>query len=179
MANWYSDRIGADGSADNSLPTIPTITHVGKAGGRMRIDAPSITVLDSATGDVLRMLRMKSSARIFALYYFTDGGFSASNSCELGLYTANGTYDGAVLDVDLFGAAIDLTSAVDTLTEAFTLGVGGGEDRMKPLWEVYALGAGSDTTDPGVEYDLCMTLSGEDDATSSTLTLGVIYTAGD
>ena len=35
------------------------------------------------------------------------------------------------------------------------------------------------TTGPGVNYDLCMTLNGEDDATSSTLTVSVVYTAGD
>lgn len=179
MANWYSDRIGSDGSADSSLPTIATISSVGIAGGRLRMTHASITVLDSAAADVLRMLRMKSSDRIWAVYYGTDGGFSASSSCELGIYTANSTYDGAVLDVDLFGAAIDVTSAVDVLTEAFSLGALGGEDRMKTFWELAAVGDQSYTVDPKINFDLCMTLNGEDDATSSTLTVDVIYTAGD
>ena len=179
MANWYSDRIGADGSADSSLPTIATISSVGIAGGRLRMTHASITVLDTAAADVLWMLRMKSSDRIWAIYYGTDGGFSASGSSELGIYTANSTYDGAALAVDLFGGSISLTSAVDVLTEAFSLGALGGEDRMKTLWEQLAIGDQSYTVDPKVNFDIAMTLDGNDDVTSSTLTVDVIYTAGD
>ncbi len=179
MANWYSDHFGADGSADSAVAVPVKVSGVGVSGGRQRIKRGTITVLDSAAADVLWMFTMKSGDYLYKLETYTDGGFSASNSCELGLYTSSPTHDGAVLDVDLFGAAIDLTSAVDTVTETFSAGALGGEDRGKQLWEQLAVGAGTDTVDPLVNYDVCMTLNGEDDATSSTFVLVAYYTAGD
>jgi len=124
------------------------------------------------------MARFKSSDRILAVYYNTDGGFNASNSAELGFYTGNSTYDGDVLDIDIFGDSIDLTSAVDVLTDAFSLlAAVGGEDRMKTIWELLTLGAQSYTVDPNILVDLCWTLNADDDATSSTLTTTVLYTS--
>ena len=179
MANWYSDHFGADGSADSSVKDPAKISHVGISGGRMRVKRASITVLDSAAADVLWMFSMKSGDRLYKLEHQTDGGFSASSSAELGLYTYAETHDGAVLDVDLFGAGQDVTSALDVATEVFDDGALGGEDRGKQLWEQLAVGAGSDTVDPFVQYDFCLTLNGEDDATSSTYVLIAHYVAGD
>lgn len=178
MANWFSDHYGTDGSADSSIADPTKIVNRGISGDSELVKRAEITVLDSASGDVLRLFTMNSGDRLYSLTYGSDGGFNASSSNELGLYTHNVEHDGAVLDVDLFGAAIDLTSAVDASTEALYLGVLGGEDRGKQLWEQLALGAGSDTTDPQVQYDVCLTLSGEDDATSSTLIVVAKYTAG-
>ena len=177
MANWYSDRIGTDGSADSTVGSPFPTTPAGRADGRMRISHSSITVTNTGAADVLWMARFKSSDRVLAVYYNTDGGFNASSSCELGFYTGNSTYDGAVLDVDLYGAAIDLTSALDVLTETFSVGALGGEDRMKTVWECLAVGDQSYTVDPAILVDLCMTLDSDDDATSSTLTLSVLYTS--
>jgi hypothetical protein len=181
MANWYSDHFGVDGSADSAVADPVKVVSAGVGGARARIKRATITVTDTALGDVLWMFTMKSSDRLYALRVYTDGGFSASNSCELGLYTYNSTHNGAVLDVDLFGAALDLTSAVDaeSTAETFAAGALGGEDRGKQLWELLAVGAGSDTVDPLVNYDVCMTLSADDDATASTLALVAEYTAGD
>jgi len=179
MANWYSDHFGADGTDDSTIQSPADLVGAGISHGRLRVKRASITVTDNAAADVCWMFTMKSSDRLYALYHATDGGFSASSSSELGLYTYAATHDGAVLDVDLFGAAIDVTSAIDTLTDTFTAGALGGEDRGKQLWELYAVGAGSDTTDPFVQYDVCLTLDGNDDTTSSTYVLIALYTAGD
>lgn len=179
MARWFSDHYGADGSADSSVADPRIIPSVGVSGGRWRVKRATITVLDTAAADILMMFTLKSSDRLYALYINTDGGFSASNSAEVGLYTYARTHDGAVLDVDLFGAAQDLTSAIDVLTEILTSGALGGEDRGKTLWEQLAVGAGSDTVDPMAKYDFAITLNGEDDATSSTAVLWAIYTSGD
>ncbi len=178
MANWYSDHFGTDGSEDSSIADPTKIVHGSVSGNSLLIKRAEITVLDSAAADVLWMFTMKSGDRLYKLEHQTDGGFSASSSAELGLYTYAKTHDGAVLDVDLFGAGQDVTSALDVATEVFDDGALGGEDRGKELWELLAVGAGSDTVDPVVEYDFCLTLNGEDDATSSTYVLTAYYTAG-
>ena len=175
MANWYSDHFGADGSEDSSIASPAKVVSSGVDHGRKRIARAEITVLDSAAADVLWMFTLKSGDRLYTLEHYTDGGFSASSSCELGLYTSSAAHDGAVLDVDLFGASLDVTSAIDTYTETFTAGALGGEDRGKQLWEQLFVGAGSDTVDPLVNYDFCLTLNGEDDATSSTYVLIATY----
>ena len=179
MANWYSDHFGTDGSEDSSIADPLKVVSSGVNHGRYRVARGEITVLDSAAADVLWMFTLKSGDRLYRLENYNDGGFSASSSAELGLYTSSRTHDGAVLDVDLFGAAIDVTTAVDTVIDAkaetFSAGALGGEDRGKRLWEQLAVGAGSDTTDPLVNYDFCLTLNGEDDATSSTYVLIAYY----
>ncbi|MES0386005.1 MAG: hypothetical protein ABUJ98_15655, partial [Hyphomicrobium sp.] len=180
MANWYSDIFGADGSADSAIASPKTIAARGKQGDELLVKRATITVLDSAAADVCWMFSMGSGDRLYELRYGYDGGWSASSSSELGLYTFAETHDGAVLDVDLFGASIDLsTAAVDITTETFSAGALGGEDRGKQMWQLLEIGATqSYTVDPGVRYDLCMTLSGNDDATSSTLVVYALYTAG-
>jgi hypothetical protein len=179
MANWYSNHFGADGDGDTAAAHPNIVVPVGIGHARVRIKSASITVTDTAATDVLRMFTMKSSDRLWALYTQTDGGFSASNSAEVGLFTVNDTHTGAVLDVDLFGAGQDYTSALDTLTEIFTSGALTGISRMKHMWEIYKVGAGTDTVDPQVKYEFGITLQGNDDATSSTATLTAVYTAGD
>jgi hypothetical protein len=181
MANWYSDHFGADGSADSTVAVPATTVGAGVSHGRLRVKRASITVLDTAASDVLWMFTMKSSDRLYLLCHGYDGGWSASSSSALGLYTSSGTHDGAVLDVDLFGASIDLsTAAVDVFTETFSAGALGGEDRGKQMWSLLEIGATqSYTADPFVEYDVCMTINGNDDATSSTYVLWAVYTSGD
>lgn len=178
MADWFSDHFGADGSADTAAADPITIVAPGVGGNRLRVKRAEITVTDTAANDVLRMMTFKSSDRFYAMYINTDGGCSASSSADVGLYTYNSAHTGAVIDVDLFDAAVDLTSAIDDLEEILTDGALGGEDRGKPLWEQLAVGAGSDTTDPGVLYDVGIALTGEDDATSATIVLWVLYGGG-
>ncbi len=178
MANWYSDHFGTDGSADSTIASPTKIVHASVNGLALLVKRAEITVLDSAAADVLWLFTMKSGDRIYKLEQQTDGGFSASSSAELGLYAYNANHNGAVLDVDLFGAAQDVTSALDVVTEVFDDGALGGEDRGKELWELLAVGAGSDTSDPDSQYDFCLTLNGEDDATSSTYVLIAWYTPG-
>jgi hypothetical protein len=179
MANWYSDHFGTDGSADSTIASPKKIVQRGLSGDGKLIRRASITVLDSALGDVLWMFTVGSGDRLLSLTYGSDGGFNSSSSNELGLYTHNDDHDGAVLDVDLFGAGIDLTSAVDASTEALYLGAIDGEDRGKQMWELLELGADQGkTADPGLKYDVCLTLNANDDATSSTFILVAEYTAG-
>jgi hypothetical protein len=125
------------------------------------------------------MFVLKSSDRLWALYHNTDGAADANSSAEVGIFTVNDTHTGAVLDVDLFGAAHDIsTAALDVLTEIFSSGAAGGEDRMKTMWAIYALGAGSDSVDPQVSYEFGMTTSADDTA-EYVYTLTALYTSGD
>ncbi len=175
MANWYSDQFGTDGSEDTTVATPTKVSSSGVHKGRKRIARGTITVLDTAAADVLWMFTLKSSDRLYTLEHYTDGGFNSSSSNELGIYTSSITHDGAVLDVDLYGASLDLTTAIDTYTETFSAGALGGEDRGKTLWEQLAVGDQTYTTDPGIDLDFCLTLNANDDATSSTYVLIATY----
>lgn len=178
MSDWYSNHFGIDGTDDAAAahPNIKVPVGIGHA--KMYVKSASITVPATvAAADVLRMFTLRSSDRLWALYHNTDGAADASNSAEVGIYAVNANHTGAVLDVDLFGAAHDLsTAALDVLTEIMTSGAAGGEDRLKTMWEIFFLGAGTDEVDPEVKYELCTTLNGDDTA-AFVYTLTAIYTA--
>ena len=63
---------------------------------------------------------------------------------------------GAVIDVDLFGSAIDVNAGLartDEFTEAGTLD---DEDRWKHLWQIATVGAATYTTDPFEDWDIVL-----------------------
>ena len=99
---------------------------------------------------------------------------------NLGLYLAGENHDGAVQDVDLFCSALDISTAAidrtDALVEAATLA---GTDRGKTVWEQLAVGAGTDTVDPEVWYDVVGVPSTSCATADTTIVLEAYYTAGD
>jgi len=126
----------------------------------------------------------KSSDQIIDIRFYTDGGGTAG-AFNLGLWTttfSDGAPTHTVADVDLYasakatGTAILHGSAIATVfTEAATLD---DFDRGKALWAQLAIGAGSDTTDPGVTYALIADISTTIDA-ANELAFEVEYVAGD
>lgn len=181
MANFFSDWYAASSAAADtgSILEPPKIAPIGTGHSRIRYARGEVTVGDTALGDVLRFFHLKSGDRLLELLISVNAGWSASNSAELGLFTYQDDRAGAVLDVDLFGAAIDMSTAALDRTDCFALGAAAGVDRGKTLWELYALGAGGDTSDPKVVYQFGVTLNGNDDATSSTAVLEAYYVSGD
>lgn len=94
-----------------------------------------------------------------------------SGAADIGIYrtTADG---GAVVDVDFYASAQSIASAITTGTEvqheadATDAGVGFGlADLEKPLWQRLQL-----TADPGVLYDVVVTLTA---ATTAAGTIGL------
>lgn len=176
MATYFSDWYGADGVDDTSLPANPKILASAVKGGMVQFYRAEATVSDMAAADDIRLMTLKRTDRLWALYLQTDGGFDVSNSVELGIWTPGDAHDGAMIDVDLFGAAHDLTSALDVLTEVFTSGAAGGEDRGKQLWEIAATGAPSYTeeADAPLEFDIAIDGVGNDTTAGTVVLIALV-----
>lgn len=108
---------------------------------------------DDASASIFRFLEVPSNARILDVLY-TGADATTAGAIDVGIYktTANG---GAVVDADFFASAFALTAGPDTDTN---LRDEGGfyttAERAKPLWEALGL-----TSDPGVMYDVCATVT--------------------
>lgn len=89
---------------------------------------------------------------------------------DIGLYkdTANG---GAVVDADFFASALSLVSALTKAEQVYESGVITTANSEKPLWELLGL-----SSDPGLVYDVAMTLTAATDA-AHTVMVEVDYTA--
>ena len=195
MANMYSDHFNTGGSSGTGTAGVATLAGeltldaqrrapAGIGHARLRVKIARIQVGTAAgIGDVLRMMSFKSGDRIGSIQVHSDGGCT-NGTAHLGLYLSGMNHDGAVLDYDLFGASMNLKTAADTDTveerEAmFFAGALEEMDRWKPLWVNRAEGAGSDTVDPMLDYDLCFYV---DEAVSVALVevvVQVLYTSGD
>lgn len=179
MATYYSDLIGADGDNDTTLPAVTKINSPGSSHGRVRYKRASVTAMPLTT-DTVRMMTMRSGDRLRSLTLSTDAN-STAGAVNVGLYLRGGpSHGGAVVDADLFASAVDTTTAAldqtDVLVEAATIV---GTDRGKTLWEMAALGDGTDTSDPVVEYDIVITPSTSLTVADSILVLEAEYVAGD
>lgn len=121
----------------------------------------SVGMLEAANGDdiasIYRLCRVPANARISQVLLSCD----AITTCagDVGVYKT--TRDGgAVVDVDFFGSAVSLASALlnsDITHEADPADAGAGfgkADVEKPLWEALGL-----TADPGGAYDIAITLT--------------------
>ena len=176
MAVYFSDHFNSTSGA-TSLADPTQIVSAGVNGGRLRYKKGTIT--DTVTsGEVMRFFTMKSSDRLIELHISSDGG-SDAGAVNVGIYLAGTNHDGAVVDADLFGSAVTISTAIDRTdawTESTTLD---GTDRGKALWAQAAVGAGSDTSDPGVLYDICCVASTTFTTADSIITLEAVYTAGD
>ena len=131
-----------------NLDAVPAVMNeVGKSGGRIRIAQDDFEV---ATGnfqanDIVHLCRLPSNARILQFKLYVD---AAGGSCttHAGLYTTAG----AVVDIDFFATAVDISSAVtgtDIRFEAANITT--MSDR---LWENAAA-----SSDPGGHYDISLT----------------------
>jgi hypothetical protein len=87
-----------------------------------------------------------------------------TTAADIGLYqaTLNG---GAVVDADFFASAVSLSGgAISKSDVTFESGAYTLANGAKPLWEALGLSA-----DPGIDYDVVLTLTGAADATGTAL----------
>ena len=187
MADFYSDHYSADQGDTGHFVTLISpsrIVPVGKKHARLRRTAAFLSVpsgQDLADNDVLRFMDLKSGNRLVELFFSMDGNWGATTTFNVGLHLKGAANAGAVVDEDLFGSAIDWSGAiarVDYFTEAATLD---NWDRGKTLWELAAIGAGTDTVDPMAMYTITATCSQDISATSALVEMLVeaYYIAGD
>jgi hypothetical protein len=155
----------------------------GQGHGRERIKRAYMNVGTAAgIGDELRFMQFKSGDRLHELFVLTDGGCTAG-AMDLGLYLSGLNHDGAVLDVDLFCSALVLSTATVWAAAAAEIMIESAvltdQDRGKPLWEILAVGAGTDTVDPMLDYDLTGVVTTARTAAVTNIVVFARYTSGD
>lgn len=91
---------------------------------------------------------------------------------DVGLYKTTGD-GGAVVDVDFFASALSLSGGALSKSEIVNenTAVATPANGEKPIWELLGL-----TSDPGISYDVVLTLTAAADAAGSVL-LEIDYTA--
>ena len=162
MTVFYSDHYSADMSATGHWSTLLAPAKqvtVGKKHSRIRRSAAWCLIpatADLADNDEIHLLDMKSSDRLIELFVSCDAGYATTATFNYGLYDKA---TGLAVDEDLFAAAYDQQNEVarfDVFDQADTLA---DWDRGKTLWELAAIGAGSDTVDPQLVYTIVATAS--------------------
>ena len=168
MATYYGSALAAVNTtlSDNFTP------HVSVVHGRQRIARSTVTVL-ALTTDLVRMISLRSTDRLFELYLAGNGGATAG-ATDVGAYYAGDAHDGAVIDADEFATAVTSPSTAagaDVFAEAAT---SREVLRGAPLWEAVGLSA-----DPGGYIDITMTPSTSFTAAAPIMVMTAHYVAGD
>ena len=151
----------------DATPVVFNSPRVDGGPERVAVATAAITSGDDIAS-TYRMFRVPSNAVMTDLKIYSPD-IGTTTIADIGLYAADG---GAVVDADFFASALSLKdgalNGTDVLHEAavFTIANSG-----KELWSALAL-----TSDPGVFYDVTLTLTGAADATATVKLLGR-YTA--
>lgn len=151
----------------DATPVVFNSPRVDGGPERVAVATAAITSGDDIAS-TYRMFRVPSNAVMTDLKIYSPD-IGTTTIADIGLYAADG---GAVVDADFFASALSLKdgalNGTDVLHEAavFTIANSG-----KELWSALAL-----TSDPGVFYDVTLTLTGAADATGTVKLLGR-YTA--
>lgn len=151
----------------DATPVVFNSPRVDGGPERVAVATAAITSGDDIAS-TYRMFRVPSNAVMTDLKIYSPD-IGTTTIADIGLYAADG---GAVVDADFFASALSLKdgalNGTDVLHEAavFTIANSG-----KELWSALAL-----SSDPGVFYDVTLTLTGAADATATVKLLGR-YTA--
>ncbi len=189
MTDFFSNHYGpAVGATDHFTTQVNprALVSPGLRHSRVRRSAAQLTVPNGQTmadNDVIRLLDLKSGDRLVQLLFSMDANWGSTADFNIGLYLKNGpANDGAVVDEDLFAGQIDWSGAI-TRVDYFDGANGSLDDwdRGKTLWELAAIGAGSDTSDPQVVYTVATTNSSNnsDAAAAVEFLCEAYYIAGD
>ena len=121
-------------------------------------------------GSVYRLLPVHSTWSLMAIWIYNDA-ITAGTDFDLGLYNPT-SGDSAVVDVNVYGDAIDMSSArtapLDALNEIRDIASVNNQ-----IWQDLGL-----SSDPNLWYDLALTGVTVGSA-AGTLAMTALYTAGD
>lgn len=129
----------------------------------------------AAGASVYRVGKVRSSDFYHQLRIVTTADAGTTTVVDVGLYrTGTATAPGALVDQDFFasslslkdGAIVTTGSGVNAADQTFEAGVAGGliTNAEKRIWECLGL-----TSDPGLEYEVVLTLTGACDGTATAL----------
>jgi len=142
-----------------------TKTNTFVMGGVVREQVATVeTAAADDAGSVYRLFRVHSSWRISQLLIGHDAVTNMSTA-DIGIYDIATVNAGAVVDVDFFADALDISSAssgmVDRTYERANTRI---SDIQKPLWEQLGLSA-----DPLKWYDIAVTATTNDPTAAATI----------
>ena len=176
MADFFGSALSGSGTVSQSTSSF--------AHARQRMTLSRFASAIHQTTANLVIGYFKSSDRILDVRMYSDGAGSAG-ALNLGVDTvefSNGTAERTVLDVDLFASAAATATAIlygsATATRFTEAGILNEYDRGKAFWELAAIGAGTDTVDPGLTYAIVADVSTLITA-ATELAFVVDYVAGD
>ena len=146
----------------DALPRVINNPRVTSGVKQMAIDTAVITSGDSV-GSTYRIAQVPSRALVAAIRVSAPD-IGPTTAADIGVYRT--TLDGgAVVSAASFASAIVLNAgAINKSDVTFESGTYTLANGAKPLWEALGL-----TADPGVDYDIALTLTGAADATGTAL----------
>lgn len=159
----------------NATATPTTLNSANLQHGNLRV-ARAFAVIGSgdSVGSTYRLFRIRSSDLIDGLQVYSPD-IGTTTAGDIGLYRTNGDA-GAVVDVDFIGSAVSLSGgALNGSDLRFEAAAAGGliTNGEKRVWEALGL-----TSDPGLEYDVVLTLTGAADAAGTAL-FRMTYVSGE
>ena len=187
MTTFYSEHFSAAVGQTGHFTTLSApvpLVPVGIKHARNRRTAALMTVpsgQDLASGDIIRLLDLKSSDRLVKLYASMDANWGATTDFDIGLYLKGADNAGAVVDADLFAAAVDWSGEIARVDQ-FAVGDLDDWDRGKQMWElVNAVTSSTYSVDPGVVFTVALTASSNNDAAADAVEMLIeaYYIAGD
>ena len=143
----------------------------GAAGHLMEVAGYVANAADDSQNSVFRFCRVSSNVRISQVILAAQNATAGAVNVGVHQTADNG---GAVVDADLFGSAVALTSSA--LTEGVDITYESNEytfaESVQPLWQVLGL-----TSDPNREYDITATVSTDFNAAGVGMLMKVRYVA--
>jgi hypothetical protein len=142
----------------------PQTTSRRVLGGAPVLHARGVVAITSGdnTNSVLRFCQVPSNALIDSITVSAPD-IGTTTTMHLGLYRTTGD-GGAVVDADFFRATLSLKDGAISRSEQIFGNVVTVANSEKLLWEHLNL-----ASDPGCNYDICGTLTGDADAGGSVL----------
>jgi hypothetical protein len=154
----------------NAVAAPVVLTSSNQSAGRVFTAKSVATVSATQTsGDIIRLVRVPSNARIDAVLLST-GDATTAGAIDIGVYQTAGN-GGAVVDADLFASALALTGGPFARSDqTFESGQYTYAESCLPLWQVLGLSADSNR-----DYDIAATVTTTGDGMGTTMALEVQY----
>lgn len=133
---------------DDAIPHVFNNPGAGGPDELKEVDDYCTISASASVGSTYRLVRVPTTAKIKSVTLESEA--QGAGKVQIGVYAPNG---GAVVNVNLLGNDIDLTSAVAPTNEVAQSGNYTLDKRSQPLWQ--AAGAASD---PGGFYDIALTV---------------------
>lgn len=154
----------------NTVAVPKVLTDSNKSVGRV-LNAKSVATVSATipSGDIVRLVRVPSNARIDAVL-LTTGDATTAGAIDIGVYQTadNG---GAVVDADLFASALALTGGPFLRSDqTWESGQYTYAESCLPLWAALGL-----SVDPGIEYDIAATVTTTGNGMDTTIVLEVLH----